>query len=52
MTKDVTVEAGIVAAVVLVQVVRFFVTGTSAHIAQGGVTNAFLAEDVLVDVGV
>lgn len=52
MNKVVTVEASIVAAVAVAQVVGFFVTDTSAHIAQGGVIKAFLAEDVLVDVGV
>lgn len=44
--KGVTGTAGVVAAVALVPVVGFFVTGTSARIPSGGVISAFLDEDV------
>jgi len=44
--KGVTGTAGVVAAVALVPVVGFFVTGTSARIPAGGVISAFVDEDV------
>lgn len=44
--KGVTGTAGVVASVVLVPVVGFFVTGTSARIPAGGQINAYLDEDV------
>lgn len=44
--KGVTGTAGVVAAVALVPVVGFFVTGTSARISSGGVVNAFIDEDL------
>lgn len=44
--KGVTGTAGVVAAVALVPVVGFFVTGTSARIPAGGQINAYLDEDV------
>lgn len=44
--KGVTGTAGVVAAVALVPVVGFFVTGTSARIPAGGVISAFIDEDV------
>ena len=44
--KGVTGTAGVVAAVALIPVVGFFVTGTSARIPAGGVISAFVDEDV------
>jgi hypothetical protein len=44
--KGVTGTAGVVAAVALVPVVGFFVTGTSARISSGGLVNAFIDEDL------
>jgi hypothetical protein len=44
--KGVTGTAGVVAAVALVPVVGFFVTGTSARIPAGGVISAFIDEDL------
>jgi hypothetical protein len=44
--KGVTGTGGVVASVLLVPVVGFFVTGTSARIAAGGQINAYLDEDV------
>jgi hypothetical protein len=44
--KGVTGTAGVVAAVALVPVVGFFVTGTSARILSGGVVSAYIDEDV------
>lgn len=44
--KGVTGTAGVVAAVAFVPVVGFFVTGTSARIAQGGIVGGFLDEDL------
>jgi hypothetical protein len=46
--KGVTGTGGVVAAAVLVPVVGFFVTGTSAEIAAGSNTTGFLEEDVPV----
>ena len=46
--KGVTGTAGVVAAVVLVPVVGFFVTGTSATINAGGGVKAFLDEDLRI----
>jgi hypothetical protein len=44
--KGVTGTAGVVAAIALVPVAGFFVTGTSATIAAGGAVKAFLDEDL------
>lgn len=44
--KGVTGTAGVVGAVVLVPVVGFFVTGTSAVLPKGGVVSGFIDEDV------
>ena len=46
--KGVTGTAGVVGAIILVPVVGFFVTGTSARIASGSVAGAFLDEDITV----
>lgn len=46
--KGVTGTAGVVAAVLLVPVVGFFVTGTSAKIPAGAGVKAFLDEDLRV----
>lgn len=45
--KGVTGTAGVVAAVALVPVVGFFVTGTSARIPAGGQVSAYIDEDVV-----
>lgn len=45
--RGVTGTAGVVAAVALVPVVGFFVTGTSARIPAGGEISAYLDEDVV-----
>ena len=44
--KGVTGTAGVVGAVVLVPVVGFFVTGTSAVLPKGGTVGGFIDEDV------
>lgn len=44
--KGVTGTAGVVAAVVLIPVVGFFTTGTSANIPAGSGTKGFLDEDI------
>ena len=44
--KGVTGTGGVVASVLLVPVVGFFVTGTSAVLPQGGQVGAFLDEDI------
>lgn len=44
--RGVTGTAGVVAAAVLIPVVGFFVTGTSARIPAGGQVSAYLDEDV------
>lgn len=46
--KGVTGTAGVVAAVVLIPVVGFFTTGTSAMIQSGSNVKAFLDEDIAV----
>jgi hypothetical protein len=46
--KGVTGTAGVVAAAVLVPVVGFFVTGTSANIPAGSGVKAFLDEDLKI----
>jgi len=46
--KGVTGTAGVVAAVVLIPVVGFFTTGTSAMIPSGSNVKAFLDEDIAV----
>jgi hypothetical protein len=46
--KGVTGTAGVVAAVLLVPVVGFFVTGTSANIPAGSGVKAFLDEDLRI----
>ncbi|MFN3619636.1 hypothetical protein [Sphingorhabdus sp.] len=46
--KGVTGTAGVVAAVVLIPVVGFFTTGTSAMIQTGSTVKAFLDEDIAV----
>lgn len=46
--KGVTGTAGVVGAIVLVPVAGFFMTGTSARIPAGSPVNAFLDEDVTV----
>jgi hypothetical protein len=46
--KGVTGTAGVVGAIILVPVVGFFITGTSARIASGSVAGAFLDEDIAV----
>ena len=48
--KGVTGTAGVVAAAVLVPVVGFFVTGTSANIPAGSGVKAFLDEDLRIAV--
>lgn len=48
--KGVTGTAGVVAAVALVPVVGFFVTGTSARIPAGGQVSAFIDEDIVFTV--
>lgn len=48
--KGVTGTAGVVAAVVLVPIVGFFVTGTSARIPAGGEVSAYIDEDVVFSV--
>lgn len=48
--KGVTGTAGVVAAVALIPVVGFFVTGTSARIPANGEISAFLDEDVTLAV--
>ena len=48
--KGVTGTAGVVAAVLLVPVVGFFVTGTSANIPAGSGVKAFLDEDLRIAV--
>lgn len=48
--KGVTGTAGVVAAVALVPVVGFFVTGTSARIAAGGAISAYVDEDIVFTV--
>ena len=48
--KGVTGTAGVVAAVVLVPVVGFFVTGTSARIPAGSEISAYIDEDVVFTV--
>jgi hypothetical protein len=45
--KGVTGTAGVVAAVALVPVVGFFVTGTSARIPAGGQITAYIDEDIV-----
>ena len=45
--KGVTGTAGVVAAIALVPVVGFFVTGTSARIPAGGEVSGYLDEDVM-----
>lgn len=46
--KGITGTAGVVGAIVLVPVAGFFMTGTSARIPAGTPVNAFLDEDVTV----
>jgi hypothetical protein len=46
--KGVTGTAGVVAAIVFVPVVGFFVTGTSANIPAGSGVKAFLDEDLRI----
>lgn len=48
--KGVTGTAGVVAAVALVPVVGFFVTGTSARIPAGGQISAYIDEDIVFTV--
>jgi len=48
--KGVTGTAGVVAAVALVPVVGFFVTGTSARIPAGGQISAYVDEDIVFTV--
>jgi hypothetical protein len=48
--KGVTGTAGVVAAVALVPVVGFFVTGTSARIPAGGQVSAYIDEDIVFTV--
>jgi hypothetical protein len=48
--KGVTGTAGVVAAVALVPVVGFFVTGTSARIPAGGQLSAYVDEDIVFTV--
>lgn len=48
--KGVTGTAGVVAAVVLVPIVGFFVTGTSARIPAGGEISAYIDEDIVFSV--
>lgn len=48
--KGVTGTAGVVAAVALVPVVGFFVTGTSARIPAGGQISAYIDEDIVFKV--
>jgi hypothetical protein len=48
--KGVTGTAGVVAAIALVPVAGFFVTGTSATIPSGGGVKAFLDEDLRIAV--
>ncbi len=44
--KGVTGTAAVVGAIVLVPVVGFFTTGTSAVLPKGGAVNGFIDEDV------
>ena len=46
--KGVTGTAGVVGSVLLVPVVGFFVTGTSAKIPLGAPVNGFIDEDVVL----
>ena len=46
--KGVTGTAGVVAAIALVPIAGFFMTGTSAKIAAGGGVKAFLDEDLAI----
>ena len=48
--KGITGTAGVVAAVVLVPVVGFFVTGTSARIPSGSQISAYVDEDIVFTV--
>lgn len=48
--KGVTGTAGVVASIVLVPLVGFFTTGTSAMIPMGGAVKAFLDEDIAFSV--
>jgi hypothetical protein len=45
--KGVTGTAGVVAAVLLIPVVGFFVTGTSARIPAGGQISSYIDEDII-----
>ena len=48
--KGVTGTAAVVGAVLLVPIVGFFVTGTSARIPSGSQVSAFIDEDVVFTV--